>query len=117
MLLPYCLRIWRKSLIPLSRAQIGAAGSLPNAIEIEPFAAFCGTATINEDAADTSLTKICGLQPTRLTPLNACSENLPNAKMQSTFAFDAFSCAICGWTSEVVGSYPTFATIDFAFLP
>jgi hypothetical protein len=29
---------------------------------------------------------------------------LPNAKMQKTFALDAFSCAICGCTSAVAGS-------------
>src|SRR5436309_2201238 len=104
MLLPYCLRILRNRATPLSRAQTGAAGSLPKTIEIAPFAAFCGTATISDDAADTSLTKICGFQPTRLTPLNACRENFPNAKMQRTFAFVAFSCAICGCTSDAVGS-------------
>src|SRR5437764_400993 len=82
MLLPYCLRIRRNRATPLSRAQTGAAGSLPNTIEMAPFAAFCGTATIKDDAADTSLTKICGFQPTRLTPLNACRvEELPDREV------------------------------------
>src|SRR5919204_2034513 len=99
MLLPYFLRIDWKSLIPLSFFQIGAAGSLPNTIEIDPFAAFCGTIAISAEADDTSFTKICGFQPSRDTALNACSENLPNAKIMNTFALLALSCATCGWTS------------------
>src|ERR671930_2070112 len=104
MLLPYFLRIDWKSLIPLSFFQIGAAGSLPNTIEIEPFAAFCGTIAISAEADETSLTKICGFQPRRETALNACSENLPKAKIMRTFALDAFSCVTCGWTSDDVGT-------------
>src|SRR5919204_4271815 len=92
--LPYFRQIDWNSLIPLSLAKIGVAGSFPKTIEIEPFAAFCGTATINADADDTSFTNTCGCQFTRLRPLYACSENFPNAKTQSTFAFDAFNCAI-----------------------
>src|ERR671934_2522595 len=106
MLLPYCLRTLWNSLMPLSRAQAGAAGSFPNTIEIEPFAALWGTIDISDDADDTSFTKTCGCQPRRASALNACSENFPNAKTQKTFAFDALSCATCGWTSACVGSYP-----------
>src|SRR4029453_3431058 len=97
--------------MPLSFFQIGAAGSLPNTIEIAPFAAFCGTIAINADAEDTPLTKICGFQFRRATALNACSENLPNAKIMKTFAPLAFSCVTCGCTSVDVGSYATLATI------
>src|SRR5919201_2551605 len=103
--------------MPLSLRQIGAAGSLPNTIEIDPFAAFCGTASISAVAEDTSLTKICGLQPRRETALNACSEYLPNEKIMNTFALDALSCVTCGCTSVDVGSYPTLATIAFALPP
>src|SRR5690242_6771280 len=104
MLLPYCFRIDWNSLMPLSRRHAGDAGSLPKTIEIEPFAAFCGTIAISADAEETSFTKICGFQPRRDTALNACSENLPNANTISTFAFEAFSCVTCGWTSAEVGS-------------
>src|SRR5436190_10628589 len=104
MSLPYLRQIDWNSFTPLSFAQMGAAGSLPNVIEIEPFAAFCGTAIISDEAADTSLTNTCGCHATRFNPLNACSENLPNAKMHSIVAFEDFSCAIWGWTSEEVGS-------------
>ena len=90
--------------MPLSRFQTGAAGSLPNTIEIEPFAAFCGTIAISADADETSLTKICGFQPSRETALNAWSENLPNAKIMNTFALLAFSCVTSGCTSVEVGS-------------
>src|SRR5215831_7452173 len=117
MLLPYCFRIDWNSRMPLSRRHAGEAGSFPKTIEIEPFAAFCGTANIRADADDTSLTKICGFQPSRDTALNACSENLPNAKIMKTFALLAFNCVTCGWTSADVGSYATFATIEPAFLP
>src|SRR6059058_949307 len=117
MSVPYCLRIDWKRRMPLSRFQTGAAGSLPNTIEIEPFAAFCGTIDISPDAEDTSLTKIWGFQPSRETALNACSENLPNAKIMKTFALLAFSCVTCGCTSADVGSYATFATIALTFLP
>src|SRR5919108_3076579 len=113
MSLPYCLRIDWNCRIPLSLFQSGAAGSLPNTIEIEPLAAFCGTIDISADADETSLTKICGFQPRRETALNACSENLPNAKIMKTFALLAFSCVTCGCTSVDVGSYATFATIVF----
>src|SRR5204863_5188160 len=117
MSLPYCLRIdWHRRM-PLSLRQAGAAGSLPKTIEIEPFAAFCGTIAINAEAEDTSLTKICGFQPRRETALNACSENFPNAKIMKTFALLAFSCVTCGCTSADVGSYATFATIALTFLP
>src|SRR3954453_11101231 len=108
MSLPYCLRIDWKRRIPLSLLQTGAAGSLPNTIEIAPFAAFCGTIAISAEAEETSLTKICGFQPGRDTALNACRENFPNAKVISTFPFLAFSCVPCGWTSAEVGSYATF---------
>src|SRR6185312_10121782 len=101
---PYCFRIDWNSLTPLSFRQIGAAGSLPNAIEIEPFAALCGTISIRADADETSLTKICGFHPSRETALNACRENFPNAKIMKTFALLAFSCATCGCTSVDVGS-------------
>src|SRR6266571_251206 len=100
--LPYCFRIDWKSLMPLSFFQIGAAGSLPNTIEIEPFAAFCGTIAISADAEATSLTKIWGFQPRRETALNACSENLPKAKIMKTLALDALSCVTCGCTSDDV---------------
>src|SRR6266545_5124344 len=100
MSLPYFFRIDWKSLMPLSFFQIGAAGSLPNTIEIDPFAAFCGTIAISAEAEETSLTKICGFQPRRDTALKACSENLPNAKIMKTLAFDALSCVTCGWRSE-----------------
>ena len=82
--------------MPLSFRQSGAAGSLPNTIEIDPFAAFCGTIAISADADETSLTKICGFQPSRETALNACSENFPKAKTIRTFAFEALSCVTCG---------------------
>src|ERR671934_2857784 len=104
MLLPYFLRIDWKSLIPLSFFQIGAAGSFPKTIEIEPLAAFCGTIAISAEADETSFTKICGFQPSRETALNACSENLPKAKIMKTFALLAFSWATCGCTSVDVGS-------------
>src|SRR5436189_4187831 len=104
MLDPYLLRIDWNSLIPLSLRQSGAAGSLPKTIEIEPFAAFCGTIAISADADETSLTKICGFQPSRETALNAWSENLPNAKIMNTFALLAFSCVTSGCTSVEVGS-------------
>src|SRR6266545_89166 len=117
MSLPYFFRIDWKSLMPLSLFQIGAAGSLPNTIEIDPFAAFCGTIAISAEAEEPSLTKICGFQPRRDTALNAGSENLPNAKITRTLAFDALSCVTCGCTSADVGSWPTFATIDFALPP
>src|SRR6266540_3090345 len=103
--------------MPLSRFQRGAAGSFPKTIEMEPFAAFCGTIAISADADDTSLTKICGLHPRRETALNACSENLPKAKTMKTFALLAFSCVTCGCTSVDVGSYPTLSTIALAFEP
>src|SRR5512132_1307483 len=117
MSLPYCRRIDWNSRIPLSRRQTGAAGSLPNTIEIEPFAAFCGTIAISADADETSLTKICGFQPRRDTALNACKENFPKAKIMKTFALLAFSCVTCGCTSAEVGSYATFETIALTFLP
>src|SRR3954471_8140143 len=101
---PYCFRIDWKRRMPLSLRQTGAAGSLPKTIEIEPFAAFCGTIAISADADETSLTKICGFQPRRDTALNACSENLPNANTMKTFALLALSCVTCGWTSVTVGS-------------
>src|SRR5205807_10291501 len=104
MSVPYFRQMLWNSLTPLSLAKIGVAGSFPKTMEIEPFAAFCGTAIISAEADETSLTKTWGCQLTRLRPLYACSENFPNAKMQSTFAFDALSCAICGCTSVVVGS-------------
>src|SRR5919198_474530 len=104
MSLPYCFKIDWNSRMPLSRFQAGAAGSLPNTIEIAPSAAFWGTIDISADADETSLTKICGFQPSRETALNACSENLPNAKIMNTFALLAFSCATCGCTSVDVGS-------------
>src|SRR5919204_4603731 len=102
--LPYFFRIDWNSLIPLSLRQIGAAGSLPKTIEMEPFAAFCGTGSISAVADETSFAKICGFQPRRETALNACSENLPNAKIMNTFALDALSWVTCGWTSVDVGS-------------
>src|SRR5207244_1608596 len=114
---PYFLRIDCDSLTPLSFAHCGDAGSLPNTSEIAPLAAFCGTIDIRADAEETSLTKICGFQPSRDTALKACSENLPKAKIIKTFAFDAFNCVTCGWTSAEVGSYPTFATIDLTLVP
>src|SRR5512133_3612698 len=117
MSLPYFFRIDWKRRIPLSRRQAGDAGSFPNTIEIDPFAAFCGTIDINADADETSLTKICGFQPSRDTALNACSENLPNAKIMKTFALLAFSCVTCGCTSAEVGSYATVETIALTFLP
>src|SRR5512141_2834443 len=104
MLSPYCLRIDWKSLIPLSLRHSGEAGSFPKTIEIAPLAAFCGTIAISPDAEETSLTKICGFQFKRDTALKACSENLPNAKIMNTFAFDAFSCVTWGCTSVDVGS-------------
>src|SRR4029450_7146303 len=102
--LPYFFRIDWKSLMPLSFAHCGESGSLPKTIEIAPFAAFCGTIDIKAEADETSLTKICGFQPSRGTALKACSENLPKAKIISTLAFEAFSCVTCGWTSDDVGS-------------
>src|SRR6266581_9584945 len=117
MLDPYFLRIDWKSLMPLSLRQTGDAGSLPKTIEIDPFAAFCGTIAISADADETSLTKICGFHPSRETALKACSENFPNAKIMNTLALEAFSWVTCGWTSAEVGSYPTLATIDFALEP
>src|SRR5215210_785480 len=99
MSLPCCLRIDWNRRTPLSRFQIGAAGSLPNTIEIAPFAAFCGTIAISADADETSLTKILGLQLRRDTALNACSENFPKAKTMNTFALLAFNCVTCGCTS------------------
>src|SRR6266511_3395894 len=104
MSLPYFFRIDWKSLMPLSFFQMGAAGSLPNTIEIDPFAAFWGTIDIRADAEETSFTKICGFQPRRETALNAWRENFPKAKIMRTFAFDAFSCVTCGCTSDEVGS-------------
>src|SRR3954452_14394013 len=104
MSLPYCLRIDWKRRIPLSLLQTGAAGSLPNTIEIAPFAAFCGTIAISAEAEETSLTKICGFQPSRDTALNACSENLPKPKIISTFALLALSWVTSGETSVDVGS-------------
>src|SRR3954447_3437680 len=105
MSVPYCRRIDCERRMPLSLRQAGAAGSLPKTIEIAPFAAFCGTIAISAEAEETSLTKICGFQPSRDTALNACRENFPNAKIISTFALLAFSCVTCGWTSAEVGSY------------
>src|SRR6266849_6040390 len=104
MLDPYFARIDRKSLMPLSLRQIGDAGSLPKTIEIDPFAAFCGTIAISAEADETSLTKICGFQPRRETALKACKENLPKANTIRTLALAAFSCVTCGWTSVEVGS-------------
>src|SRR6476659_2347623 len=114
---PYCRRIDCERRIPLSLRQMGAAGSLPKTIEIAPFAAFCGTIDISADAEETSLTKICGFQPSRDTALKACSENLPNAKIMNTFAPLAFNCVTCGCTSADVGSYATLETIARAFFP
>src|SRR2546430_9532661 len=110
MLDPYLLRMDWNSLMPLSFRQSGDAGSLPKTIEIDPFAAFCGTIAISADADETSLTKICGFHPSRETALNACSENFPKANTIRTLAFDALSWVTCGWTSREVGSYPTLAT-------
>ena len=102
--LPYFFRIDWNRRTPLSRFHSGAAGSLPNTIEIEPFAAFWGTASMSADAEETSLTKVFGFQFSRETALYAWSENLPKAKIMKTFAPDAFSRVTCGWTSAVVGS-------------
>src|SRR5580765_1760824 len=112
---PYCFRIDWKRRMPLSLRHAGAAGSLPNTIEIDPLAAFCGTIAISAEAEDTSFTKICGFQPRRETALNACNENFPKAKIMKTFALLAFNCVTCGCTSADVGSYATFATIEETF--
>src|SRR5438067_11063249 len=94
--LPYCFRIDWKRRIPLSRFQIGADGSFPNTIEMEPFAAFWGTIAIRADAEETSLTKMCGFHPRRDTALNASRENLPNEKMIRTFALLTLRCVNSG---------------------
>src|SRR5207245_9390294 len=106
-----------KTWTPKSRAHRGEAGSVPKTIAIGPSAAFRGTIAISAEAEETSLTTICGFQPRRETALKACREDLPKAKIIKTFAFEAFSCVTCGWTSAEVGSYPTLATIDFTLAP
>ena len=55
--------IEKKSFIPLSRFQSGESGSLPKTIEIAPSVDFGGESTIRLVAEATSLTKICGCQP------------------------------------------------------
>ncbi len=54
--------------------------------------------------AETELLKMVGLQPSFAAIANAWIENFGVAKMQSVFAPDAFSFAICEPTSAAVTS-------------
>src|SRR5437588_12601241 len=94
----------RKRFISFARFHIGGSGHLRQTSEIVRWVAFGGESCMRLAEAATSFTTICGCQPSWFAVMNACTANLPKAKIMKTFAFEALSEATSERTSEAVGS-------------